>query len=178
MNIFFLSLDVEESASWLIDRHVNKMIVESSQMLANCYDKDILSREDCPKKKNGEPHRHTFLNHPCCKWAMKSRANFNWLLDYALAMFNERVFRTGNGHFSVGFLHWCKENPPQIQDLGMTAIPQCFGKFSDLVVDSVKPSDIINSHRTYYSASKKFDKAGHRMDRWTKRERPWWWKNE
>jgi hypothetical protein len=107
MNIFCLDKDPEKAARDLCDAHVIKMIVESAQMLANCFTIERLSADDCPQNKSGSTRKHGYRNHPCTKWAMESSANMNWLVLHALSMCHEKKRRFGGSHFSESFIRWC-----------------------------------------------------------------------
>jgi len=81
MNIFILSEIPAKAAIYHCDKHVVKMILESTQMLsaaaiANQAPEDIL-----PKTKLGKPYRATHSNHPCTLWAGRTRKNYLWLYE-------------------------------------------------------------------------------------------------
>ena len=78
MNIFVLHQNPITAAKMQHNKHVVKMILESSQMLCSAYD---------PKYK--PPYKRAFYNHPCTIWARTSKANYNWLLIHAIALSNE-----------------------------------------------------------------------------------------
>lgn len=169
MNIFYLDHDPQKAAQYLIDRHVNKMILESAQMLANCYSDEQRAAEDCPKTQSGNPRKLSYFNHPCSKWVRESKTNFHWLADHALYMYKEKVHRTGRGHFSFDFIKWCINNEPDLPDVGHTEPARAFsGK-------EIKNDDIVEDYRTFYVLDKIFDKNNKRMDIWTKGARPDWW---
>lgn len=169
MNIFYLSECPIQSAKFLIDRHVNKMISESAQMLANCYSKRELVF--APKTQKNEVRKHSYFNHPCSIWVRESIANFNWLVYHAIAMSHEKVYRTNKGHFSYDFILWCLENKPQLPNSELTSPAQAFEKNYPHLIDKTNP---VQAYRNFYIEDKRFDKAGHRMDFWTKRNRPDW----
>lgn len=170
MNIFYLDEDPIVSAHYLIDIHVGsqncggKMIVESCQMLANCYSTEELSK--APLTKSGKTRKYSYFNHPCSIWVRQSIDNFDWLLSHAEEMIKEKIFRGGMEHFCVKLLQWCRENPPSLK-LGFTnpalAMPE-----------EHKTKNPVESYRSYYR-TKRLTKAGKRMDVWTKRGRPNWY---
>ena len=173
LNIFFLHEDPVISARWLIDRHVanGKMIVESSQMLANCYLPSQLNRDDCPKTQKGESRTYGYYNHCCSKWIRESLSNFNWLLEHAQEMGRARMYRTGKDHFSIKFINWCANNTPNIKDIGLTKPAMAFNN-----CDQFKDENNITlSYKKFYVFDKRFDKKGNKMDFYTKRERPKFW---
>tara|TARA_R110000851_G_scaffold108116_5_gene228986 strand:+ start:1831 stop:2478 length:648 start_codon:yes stop_codon:yes gene_type:complete len=71
MNIFVVDYNPHEAAKALCDIHVNKMIVESMQMLTTALKQSgILAADELPFRKDGitrysgNAHPH----HPCTKW--------------------------------------------------------------------------------------------------------------
>lgn len=77
MNIFASSLYPVESAKVLDDIRVNKMIIESAQMLARVLEISGVKIDCLPDI--GERH----YNHPCALWVQESDYNFSWLLAHA-----------------------------------------------------------------------------------------------
>lgn len=76
MNIFVTSLDPVESAQNLDIKRVNKMLIESYQVLSTAL-----------HKNGAEPfYRVTHQNHPCVIWAAESSLNYQWLLRHAVAL--------------------------------------------------------------------------------------------
>jgi len=58
MNIFCIDKDPIQSAKWLCDQHVNKMVLESAQMVANCFSHEVLA--EAPKTKKGTPRKYSY----------------------------------------------------------------------------------------------------------------------
>lgn len=113
MNIFVTDPSSIQSALWLCDQHLkSKMILESAQMLANCFTQDRLYKMDCPRTKTGTVWKYAHPNHPCTKWTKESRANAFWLCEHALTMAIERKMRRPdyNNHHSIGFVRWALLN--------------------------------------------------------------------
>ena len=84
MNIFALDKCPMQSALWLDDIRKNKMILESAQRLSTAVrwlDPDTTL----------PVYKLAYMNHPCTKWARKSRANFSWLLSNMSHMFLQKV---------------------------------------------------------------------------------------
>lgn len=76
MNIFATSSCPVESAKYLDTKRVNKMILESAQILSTArylwgY---------------GAPYRPTHIHHPCVIWAASSKGNYIWLLQHFIAL--------------------------------------------------------------------------------------------
>ena len=108
MNIFCIDKDPIQSAKWLCDQHCNKMVLESAQMVANCFSEEVL--ESAPKTKKGTTRKYSYWKHPCSIWARETLGNLDWLLRHSLAMEVERLDRGFNPHFSVEFLEWALDN--------------------------------------------------------------------
>ena len=155
----------------LADIHVGslnyggKMIVESCQMLANCYSLEQL--EFAPKTKKDTVRKHSYYNHRCSKWVRESIYNFDWLLTHAIEMVEEKLYRGGKLHFCIDFLTWCKLNEPNLPHINQT-------KPALAMPDEYKCDDPVESYRRYYTECKR---NTIRMT-WTKRQPPEWWNNE
>lgn len=168
MNIFFLDKDPTLAAQFMVDRHVNKMVLESVQMLANCYSLEQLAQSDCPRTQSGNPRKHSYFNHPCSIWVRKSLDNFNWLLNHAEALECERLFRDFNPHFCAPFITWCAINKPDLPTLGFTPPAQAFGKDNE----SLKCEDPVIAYRSYYTEVKAHQQTLPKV--WTNRSVPVW----
>lgn len=100
MNIFVTSYCPAQSARWLDDKRVNKMIVETAQMLSGVIRSCVV-----PHYLNNHPfERHlyqaTHMRHPCSIWAGQSYDNAKWLLDHGLALSDIYTRKTGKEHAS------------------------------------------------------------------------------
>lgn len=85
MNIFLTSFNQEESASHHDDLRLNKMILETAQLLSVAYrhlfsDTNIL-------------YKNTHQNHPCAIFAKRSIETYSWLVDHFNALDTERYNR-------------------------------------------------------------------------------------
>lgn len=85
MNIFVLALNARIAASLHCDRHVVKMILESTQMLcfAMHHLKIVLPEvNDITMYKPSKGHMY----HPCTLWLLGGKNHFFWLLELALSL--------------------------------------------------------------------------------------------
>jgi len=83
MNIFFVDIDPGKAAQSLCDRHVNKMITESCQMLSAClWHYDIEA-----------PYKKVHYNHCSTRWVRASSHNYYWLLSHLEALILEFDYR-------------------------------------------------------------------------------------
>lgn len=99
MNIFITDPDPVISATDLCDKHVPKMLLESAQMLNNAI---------ITYKGTNPIYRQLMINHPCSKWTIKSRENYEWLLDHAYEINNQFEKRFLKPHKSKAVLDICK----------------------------------------------------------------------
>lgn len=87
MNIFLTSFSSKEAASHLDDLRLNKMILETAQLLSSAYrhlfgDNQLL-------------YKDTHFNHPCAIWARKSVDHYSWLVQYFDDLTKEKIRRDG-----------------------------------------------------------------------------------
>jgi hypothetical protein len=156
MNVFILDLDVKRCAEYHVNKHVVKMILESTQLLNNA----LIAND-----QNYQPvYRQTHKNHPCSLWASRSRGNFDWLLDLSLALCQEYSFRYGKIHKCQSILEnfSVSSSRAKIPEIGQTPFVKC-------MPDQYKVDDVVESYRNYYRGDKAY------IAKWTKRHTPYWW---
>ena len=153
MNIFVLDTNIERCARYHCDRHVNKMILESVQMLCTVLN----------ERGFETPYKSTHRNHPCVKWADSSYDNFMWLAELADALNSEYRFRyeKKRDHASIrvlgDILHL------RYESMGLT-------EFAQAMPDEYKiAGNAVAAYRAFYQAEK------HAFARWTRRPAPAWW---
>jgi hypothetical protein len=88
MNIFVTSPCPVESAKFLDDKRVNKMILESAQMLSTAINENGLVA----------PYKSTHKNHPANAWARETRSNWFWLYKHYIALCEQYTKTTGKIH--------------------------------------------------------------------------------
>lgn len=102
MNIFYLDSDYKKIPLYMIDKHIVKMIVETSQLLCSCH---YLSNS-----KLNIPYKLTHKNHPCVLWVYKSLSNYIWLCKLGLEICKEYTYRYDKIHKSQTVIEWCIDN--------------------------------------------------------------------
>lgn len=141
MNIFYLTHDVVECAVAHSNKHVIKMILETSQLLCSVYhmttpDVDV-------------PYKLTHKNHPCAVWARASLDHYVWLLKLGIALSREYTHRYGKVHASTEVLVVLSTmEPPRIPSLGFTPPPQAMPQV-------YHAADCEEAYRLYYRQSKR-----------------------
>ena len=183
MNIFILHEDPKEAAIMHCERHILKMIIEHTQMLATAYyhtigisrKKEIAENQEkvsqlfkgFPRKDedgNDKPYAITHVNHPCTVWTRESLTNFNWLLDCTKYMCEEFTYRYGGKHSVEFIIDWMYENPPNLKDIGLT-------EFAQAMPDVYKSDSATEAYRKYYAFKTTYMKV-----HWKLEDRiPNWW---
>lgn len=161
MNIFAVDKDPTKAAQMLCDQHVSKMILESAQMLSYVADR---YNHPALYKVSGS-HK----NHPCTLWAGNNRANWQWLVDHALAMEAEKIYRNGKGHKSAEVVRYYVNNnfgPPE-DGLDKELFKLC-------MPEEYRQPKRVTAYRDFYLNEKQFFSNGKRPT-WTKRSPPEWW---
>jgi hypothetical protein len=167
MNLFILSLLQKEIASFMMDKHVSKILLEAVQML--CTAKRVLDLDD---ETNERIYKLAHKNHPVTIWCRKSRENFLWVIDLVEELHNEWRFRYGHPEtkFHKAYLVSLilKENVPSVdkfEESGLTP-------FALAMPEQYKTNDPVVSYRNYYMSDEK-----QRIATWKKkREQPEWYR--
>ncbi len=98
MNIFLTSRYPIDCARDLDDLRLNKMILETGQMLCTAY-------VDLAAKHGWQPtfddiYKPTHVNHPCSVWLRKAINNYAWGLQLFTCLAEERLNRIGEMHLT------------------------------------------------------------------------------
>jgi len=106
MNIFFIDRNPKQAAEWMVDKHVVKMILETSQLLCTAH-RFIDGVEYEGKTQTGRKAKRwklddgrdtllytaTHINHPSAVWCRSSVENYNWTVEHLFALISEYKFR-------------------------------------------------------------------------------------
>lgn len=153
MNIFFLHWDPRICAMMHVDKHVVKMILESTQMLCTAH--------HVTESKYIPPYKMTHKNHPCNVWLRESQSNYRYLVALGIELCKEYTYRYGKIHKCQAYIEELEKNIPNIPEKGFT-------KPAQAMPDMYKSNDSVESYRSYYF----FDKIN--LHSWKKREVPEW----
>ena len=133
MNIFFLHKDPSRAARMQCDKHVVKMVLETTQMLSTAA------------RRNGFDIGYKAANpsHPMTKWVGDTNYNFSWALDHAQELSKEYTARYGK-------FHACQKVINEFLSLKGSHInfsepPQC-------MPDEYKCDNFIDAYNKYYKA--------------------------
>ena len=184
MNIFILDTDPIKAAQLQCDKHINKMSVESAQMLSTAHRMLDGKLEKRPSKSgkrmvdywvHPDPILEKYLykavhhTHPCTVWTMESSANYHWHLKHFDALCKEWEYRYGRPekpiHNTKLIMQHLLNHPFNIPSktltpfkLAMKSNPEC-----------IALEDPVKAYRAFYQT--KQDRF--KMD-WTKRPIPEW----
>jgi len=159
MNIFFLSRKTRQCAKWHCDKHVVKMILESTQLLYTAHRENggnEMIEKDAPicvtSGKRG--YKGTHKNHPSAIWVRESLAHYSWLLWLAKDLVEEHMYRFSPKPYHACLVHleWFEANPPPglmdktewIRD----PIPAMPNEYK-------RTNDSLTSYRNFYNGSKR-----------------------
>jgi hypothetical protein len=164
VNIFFTHLNPTIAAEFACDAHVRKMVVESTQMLANAYHMDKATAAP-PPKADGMPYKQSHWNHPCAVWARADFKHWDWLRMHAYGLAKEFKHRFGKEHECLKALGYMTENLPLawMQHNHFTCPPLAMPeKYHSRVASP------IGCYRNYIRDEKRH------LHTWTNREPPLW----
>jgi hypothetical protein len=178
MNIFYLSKKPSRCARWHCDKHVVKMILETTQLLYTAHwvlataAATTPSFETAPFLKESTsqrgylPIRNT--RHPCAIWTRESLQHYLWLCELGMALCEEFQHRFGyhKAHSCEEHIYWLYAHPPlQLRCNGWTQPPKA-------MPDEYKRcDDSIRCYRIYYRENKG---AVRNILTYSKRHRPHW----
>lgn len=159
MNIFVLDKDPVVAAQMHNNRHVVKMILETTQLLHAAYYETNTPFDGFPRE---QPYRLTHKNHPCTKWARQTLENWMWLLDLGFALCDEFTYRYGKTHACLDILTWMRDNPPYLESEGITP-------FAQAMPEQYRDHDPVRAYRNYYIGDKQH------LAEWRNRVIPSWY---
>lgn len=163
MNIFFLDENPKLSAQYHVDKHVVKMILETSQLLCGVHHMTEQMTYNHPSSTLQVPYKLSHKNHPCSIWVRKSLSNYLYLCELGLELSKEYTYRYGKRHKSQEVIEWCIINKPNIPDIGFTEPAKA-------MPDEYKVDSVVQSYRNYYMGEK------YSFAKWKNREIPNWFK--
>lgn len=153
MNIFILSEVPEENAPLYCNKHVVKMILETTQLINNAL---------IAVDQNYVPvYKQSHKNHPCSLWAAKSKENFDWLMRLGLSLCKEYTYRYDK-------IHKCQSILEKLSNSNSINLLPKIGlqEFCLCMPEEYKVKDAVKSYQNYYRGAKK------EMAQWKRREVP------
>ena len=192
VNHFLIDLDTNLSAKHTCDQHVNRMILETCQLLYTAWH---VNANELPAVKESEPqpYKKTHTNHPTAIWTRAHENNYNHMVAYAFALNKEAIARYPDRKVE----HKCMQHLRRLQswgypkkekqepivkkrkrketiyasvDLpeGLTKIPLCMPQ--EFIVKKGDCYSALKSYRKYYRSKELTMKRGMTW----KRNKPTW----
>lgn len=160
MNIFASDSSAVVSAQNLPDILVNKMVLESAQLLTTAH---VVS------DGSAMTYKKTHENHPSAIWARATTGNYRWLYRHFKALLDEYRYRTGKTHACSKLLRELMLAPLGCTKHEYSDPPKC-------MPDEHKVICVHQSYRNYLAAKylgwAARDKPIH--VKWTRRGSPSW----
>ena len=150
MNIFYLDFDVVKAAKQLSRIHVSKMAVEQCQMLSTAH--HVLDGEESIQGIMKKTHE----NHPDNHWMRKSKAHYNWLYNYTMALLCVYEATTGKVHGCSKYMDALAITPKNMKGIMFSEPPKC-------VDDDLKHLDTVTAYQLYLKR---------KYSEWQSREKP------
>lgn len=179
MNIFYIETDPYKAAQSMVDRHVVKMVLETSQLLSTAH--RLLDGEEyvgqsktgrkakrwrLPDEREDVLYSATHINHPSAVWCRQTNNNYTWLYCHFEGLLNEYTYRYGKTHkcANPNFAAALSQVPNNIPVGPLTPV-------TPAMLDEYKVGvDSLASYRNYYKVGKTH------LHKYTKREMPEWMK--
>lgn len=179
MNLFILNENPVIAAQEQCDKHINKMVIESAQMLSTTHrmldgtmyyelskNNRRVKRYKLSDLRESQLYKAVHFNHPCTIWTRESLYNYLWHYKHFVALCDEFTHRYGKVHMTDTKLRKVLMAPPfhipNIErtpfKLAMKSNPEC-----------MFPEDPIKSYRMYYKTKQSRFKMA-----WTNRNVPEW----
>jgi hypothetical protein len=141
MNIFAIHSNPFISGSYLVDKHIVKMPLETAQMLCSTH--------TLVNSGIKAPYLPSHLKHPCNLWLTESEENYDWLIYHGISLCFEYSERYGRVHSCLQVILWAEENRPKLPKKSITP-------FAIAMPDVYKISDNpVECYREYYAKGKK-----------------------
>lgn len=170
MNIFALSPLPSIAAQFHCDNHVNKMLIESAQMLSTAW--HVVAPDELKINQAGDwTIAHSGMkiykpftpNHPCNKWVRECRENYFWLMLLAKHLAKEYTKRFGKVHATQRIVEALEQPPNALPSIVCgTSHVQC------MPLIYRKLNNPIDAYREYYRIEKVT------FAKWTNTEVPYW----
>lgn len=133
MNIFFLHRVPMICAHMHADIHVNKMLLESAQLMSTAHH----------LTGGTAPYKSTHANHPCAVWVRESQLHYSYVYRLAHQLGVEFFRRYGKQHKTA------VEVLPQLAK-APTSLPSIWRDPPLAMPDEFKGGDAVDSYKKYY----------------------------
>ena len=164
MNLFVTHEDPFIASTHLDDVRLNKMILESCQMLLTALANNGLDKNSMPLTKSGTVFKtNGFKRHPVTVWTGQNLSNLEWHLSYLKGMLQEYVYRFNKIHSLAHVVPFVENNSHVIAPGELTKF-QNSSEFKDV-------EDTVEAYRMGMNAKWLRDVI---KVKWSKRQPPEW----
>jgi len=167
MNLFALSLNFDECAQYMFDKHISKILLEIVQML--CTAIQIIDPNN-PINNEINIYKIAHKNHPVTIWMRNSLDNYMCALHLVHAMHKEwkyryehPIYKIHKSYIVANFLQLYAPSADKFPFTGLTP-------FALAMPVECKCDDPIESYRKYYQSENK-----QKIASWKKRGKPEWY---
>lgn len=167
MNIFATDKCPIKSARYLDDRRVNKMIIESCQMLSTFV---RIRKHKLTPEQDAKLYKKCFVNHPCNVWLRESNDNVAWLFKHTNELI--KIWRTisDNRHGSWDCFEELTKIMLPFMSTNLSKSPQSFCNCSEY-----QHIDVGGVHIAYQQTMLiKWYMRDKAEPKWTFRDKPQW----
>lgn len=172
MNIFWLYFNPKKCAQAHCDKHVVKMILESTQLLYTVHH-FLQENDDWKSKTELKVYKPFNPKHPSCIWARESIENYRWLCRLAFELVKEWKFRYQISKNLPIKIHGCEPHLEFLRKNIPSGIPRVGLTYPRLAMDDKykEPNgNVLDSYRRYYNKGK------YTFAKYTSRSEPEWYK--
>lgn len=150
MNLFVTSNCPQSCASFLDDKRLRKMVLETAQLLCTAVYHQVYAIK-YPKLNNDSKRAFkqetglylpTHSNHPVNVWCRQNRSNYLWTLDHFSALLDEYKFRFDKTHA-------CQELLPTLEYYAEFFHPSPMTEFVNCAKNSSKGLDFSHVYPVY-----------------------------
>lgn len=141
MQIFVTSNCPVQSAQYLDDRRVQKMIIESCQLLSNA----------CWTYRNIGPYKQTHQHTKLSRWVSLNASNYLWLLWHCEALLDEYYKRFNkSSHKCASYIGFFYQSIPYFPEGDLTAFVNKAENL-ELGLDYTNVSPVTEAYKQYLS---------------------------
>lgn len=145
MNIFYLDKNINNIPQLMVDSHIVKMVLETSQILSTVQYK--INQKDAERYiEQGMIYKPTHINHPSVKWASLSLENYMWLAELGLLITEEYTHRYSKRHGCNEKLLFLASRNPNFVNIKFQPMTEEY----QAVGDKYKYKDPVIAYRNYY----------------------------
>jgi hypothetical protein len=166
----------------MFDKHIVKIILEAVQVLSTA--KRLIEPDDPICNSSNRPqaelqiYKIAHKNHPVTIWVRQSQENYIWTLILVYEMHKEWRYRFGHtkdechkSFLVAGQLLKHMPSADKFPQQGLTPFAQAMPNEYKVLGDTINDNDPVKAYQQYYMSPQK-----RHLAKWTKRERPYWFK--